>query len=269
VNSLNRIGVIDSGVGGLTVAREIMRQLPRESISYFGDTARCPYGPRPREEVREFTLQMVSYLLQLDIKALVIACNTATAVVLQEIMASCTLPVIGVIEPGARTAIKETKNGNVGVIGTVGTISSGAYSMALKRINPSVQIYSLACPELVPLVESGIPDKEQARHIVKRSLQPLINCPIDTLILGCTHYPLLSDLIEETMGQEVSLISSAGETARELSALLSHRGLLINGTHGVNPKPKHTFFVSGNASVCKAFASTWMEGSIDLKQVNL
>lgn len=263
----NGIGVIDSGVGGLTVAKEIMRQLPQESILYFGDTARCPYGPRPPQEVRAFTLQMISYLSQFQVKALVIACNTATAVVLQEVSQNVAIPVIGVIDPGARTAIKETKEGKIGVIGTLGTIQSGAYEKALKRINPDVEVFSYACPDLVPLVESGIPDWNRAAEIVRESLRPFTGKQIDTLILGCTHYPLLADLIGEVMGNEVRLINSAEETARELSVVLDYRSMLA----AQNPLPirGHKFFVSGRSSVMEQIAQSFLDAPIDLQHVDL
>lgn len=264
----NGIGVIDSGVGGLTVAREIMRQLPQESILYFGDTARCPYGPRPAHEVRTFTLQMISYLIQHQMKALVIACNTATAVVLHEVSQITPIPVIGVIDPGARTAIKETKNGVVGVIGTEGTIKSGAYEKALKRTNPDVEVYSLACPEFVRLVESGITDQQEALRVVEESLQPFKGVPMDTLILGCTHYPLLSDYISQVMGDQVKLISSAEETARELSVILDYKGILAY-QNPPESQPKHKFFVSGKSQVMEEIARTFLEVPLDLEHVNL
>ncbi|RXT14668.1 glutamate racemase [Ammoniphilus sp. CFH 90114] len=261
------IGVIDSGVGGLTVVREIMRQLPQERVFYFGDTARCPYGPRSTDEVRTFTLQMVSYLLRQKIKALVIACNTATAVVFDEIMQHAPIPVIGVIDPGARTAIKETKSGVIGVIGTVGTIRSRAYEKALKRIAPDVEVYSYACPDFVPLVESGIPDPAAALEIVKNSLQPLTTTSIDTLILGCTHYPLLADVIAQVMGKEVKLINSAKETARELSSVLHYRKLFTENSENV--PPTHKFFVSGSSSVMKVIAQSFLHVPLDLQQVDV
>ncbi|HJV44495.1 MAG TPA: glutamate racemase [Bacillota bacterium] len=263
----NGIGVLDSGVGGLTVAREIMRQLPQESIYYFGDTARCPYGPRPQEEIRAFTLQMIDYLSQLDIKALVIACNTATAVVLKEVEQTSKIPVIGVIDPGARTAIKETKTGKVGVIGTIGTIRSEAYEKALKRIDPTVDVYSMACPDFVPLVESGIHDHQRVLSTVEATLKPMLENPIDTLILGCTHYPLLSDYISQVMGPDVTLISSARETARELSTVLAYQGILQEGC--TLERPRHQFFVSGKAAVMKEIAESWLSAPLEIYQVDL
>lgn len=260
------IGVIDSGVGGLTVVKEVLRQLPREQILYFGDTARCPYGPRPTEEVKEFTKQMIEYLQHFPMKALVIACNTATSVVLQEVVQQSPIPVLGVIEPGARTAIKETRNGNIGVIGTVGTINSGSYERVLKRIDPRLLVQSFACPDLVPLVESGDLNSERALQVVKESLTPLRQ-EVDTLILGCTHYPLISHLIRQAVGDQVSLISSADETARELSAMLSHRKMLANGED--YRSPQHQFFTSGDPRLFKKIADQWLETDIDVQHVKL
>ncbi|MCG3086040.1 glutamate racemase [Anoxybacillus sp. LAT_35] len=253
-NTLERpIGVIDSGVGGLTVAKEIMRQLPKEQIVYLGDTARCPYGPRSREEIRQFTWEMTNYLLGYDIKMLVIACNTATAVALEEIRDTLNIPVIGVVHPGARTALKITKNYHIGVIGTVGTVKSGAYEQALKSINSDVKVESLACPKFVPLVESGQFEGEEAKQIVAESLEPLKDRPIDTLILGCTHYPLLSPLIQQYMGEHVKLICSGDETAREVSTILHHSGLLYTG----NKRREHIFFTTGPKETFQQIASKW------------
>lgn len=238
------IGVIDSGVGGLTVAREIMRQLPNEKIIYLGDTARCPYGPRSKEEIRQFTWEMTEYLISCNIKMLVIACNTATAIVLDEIQEKLEIPVIGVVNPGARTALKITKNLHVGVIGTVGTIASGAYEHALKSINKQVAVDSLACPPFVPLVESGEFEDAKAQEIVADALSPLKSSKMDTLILGCTHYPLLRPLIQEYMGPDVKLICSGAETAREVSTILSFSNLLNQSDDGACPE--HLFLTTGS-----------------------
>ncbi|KEZ51219.1 MULTISPECIES: glutamate racemase [Metabacillus] len=254
---MNRaIGVIDSGVGGLTVAREIMRQLPNEDIIYLGDTARCPYGPRPIEEVRAFTWQMTNYLVSNHhIKMLVIACNTATAIALQEIQDELDIPVVGVVFPGARTAIKVTRNNRIGVIGTVNTVSSGAYEKALKTIKKSVTVESLACPAFVPLVESGDFDNDYAVSIVEDSLFPLKDHPIDTLILGCTHYPVLKDLIENYMGPKVKIISSGDETAREVSTILSYKKAL-NESQEEN---HHLFLTTGSKDLFQRIASQLFE----------
>ncbi|MFT8323300.1 MAG: glutamate racemase [Bacillus sp. (in: firmicutes)] len=253
------IGVIDSGVGGLTVAKEIMRQLPYENIIYLGDTARCPYGPRTGEEVKLFTWEMTRFLLQRDIKMLVIACNTATAVALEEIKAQLPIPVIGVIIPGARTAIKVTKNNNIGIIGTFGTVKSRAYEKALKQINFRVKTESLACPKFVPLVESGEYEGPVAKKIVAETLQPLKNTLIDTLILGCTHYPLLEKVIRKEMGSAVKVISSGEETAREVSTILSHNNKLASCKNETN----HLFFTTGSKDIFARIASNWLEQKIE------
>ncbi|PLR77721.1 glutamate racemase [Bacillus sp. V3-13] len=252
------IGIIDSGVGGLTVAKEVMRQLPAEQIFYVGDTARCPYGPRTSEEVKRFTWEMTQFLLGKNIKMLVIACNTATAVVLDEIRNELSIPVIGVIYPGARTALKVTNNHQIGVIGTEGTIKSGAYETALKSINKRAVVKSLACPKFVPLVESGEFSGPVAKKIVAESLQPLKNKGLDTLILGCTHYPLLEGLIKNTMGSGVKVISSGEETAREVSTILHHNRMLNSSDND----PEHQFFVTGSRAIFTKIASQWLKKRI-------
>ncbi|MED0714840.1 glutamate racemase [Aeribacillus composti] len=258
---MNRpIGVIDSGVGGLTVVKELMRQLPKEELIYLGDTARCPYGPRPKTEIRQFTWELTNYLiLNFHIKMLVIACNTATAVVLKEIQEQLDIPVIGVIQPGARAAINATRSGHIGVIGTKGTISSGAYVRALKTINSSVIVESLACPEFVPLVESGEFEGERAEYIVAESLLPFKGKRIDTLILGCTHYPLLRPLIQKYIGKDVKIITSGDETAREVSAILSFHHCLNQEDGNKN----HKFLTTGSKQMFQKIASKWFGHHID------
>jgi len=254
------IGVIDSGVGGLTVTKEIMRQLPYENIIYLGDTARCPYGPRTGKEVKAFTWELTRFLLKKNIKMLVIACNTATAVALDEIKESIPIPVIGVIVPGARTAIKVTKNNHIGMIGTIGTVKSKAYEKALKKINKEVQTISLACPKFVPLVESGEYDGPVARKIVAETLLPLKGTDIDTLILGCTHYPLLGKVIREEMGKKVKVISSGAETAREVSTILHHQDELASSNNVVS----HQFYTTGSSNIFANIASNWLERKIEM-----
>ncbi|APH04181.1 glutamate racemase [Bacillus weihaiensis] len=253
------IGVIDSGVGGLTVAKEIMRQLPKEEIIYLGDTARCPYGPRPANEVTRFTWEMTNYLLEHHhIKMLVIACNTATAIALQEIQEKVKIPVIGVIFPGARTALKVTKNDQIGVIGTVNTIKSAAYEVALKTLNNQVKVESLACPKFVPLVESGEYEGDHAREMIEESLLPFKQSDIDTLILGCTHYPILQTQIEDYMGQAVKIICSGDETAREVSTILSFENILNQDSGEKN----HLFLTTGPKELFEKIASKWFEQPI-------
>ncbi|MDO7906044.1 glutamate racemase [Paenibacillus sp. JX-17] len=248
------IAILDSGVGGLTVAKEVMRQLPREKVIYFGDTARTPYGPRKSEEVRKFTEQIVDYLIQFDPKVIIIACNTATAAALDYISRKVSIPVIGVIHPGARAAITATKTGRIGVIGTVGTIGSNAYASALKQLSPYVGVYSLACPDFVPLVERGEFRSEETTRTIKASLEPIKQQPIDCLILGCTHYPFLTEGIQEVMGPQVKLISSADETARETSTILYDKGKLASGEE----TPVHQFFCSGDPEMFQRIAKQWL-----------
>jgi glutamate racemase len=261
---MNRpIGVIDSGVGGLTVAKEIMRQLPKEQIIYLGDTARCPYGPRPLGEVKKYTWEMTNYLLQFNIKMLVIACNTATAAVLEEIRQKLDIPVLGVIHPGARAAVKVTKNNKIGVIGTIGTIKSMAYEIALQSISSQIKVNGLACPKFVPVVESGEFESEEAYQTVINELKPFIGAEIDTLILGCTHYPLLSPIIQEVIGNNVQLISSGSETAREVSTILYHSHLLNN----TEAKADHLFFTTGTKLTFQKVANKLFQQNIEKIEV--
>ncbi|MRH42935.1 glutamate racemase [Aquibacillus halophilus] len=250
------IGVIDSGVGGLTVASELLRQLPKEQLIYLGDTLRCPYGPRPKEEVVQFTWEMVNFLLQKNIKMLVVACNTATAFTLEQLRLELDIPVIGVIQPGARAAIKMSQNMRIGVIGTEGTINSKAYPNALKNINSKILVNDLACPRLVPMVEEGILSGPEAYKVVNETLQPLKEQNhIDTLILGCTHYPLIREIIQEVIGEHVNVISSGEETAREVSTIMGYNKKLYSGDR----IPKHQFFTTGRLDVFKRIASQWLD----------
>lgn len=240
-----------------------MRQLPREKIMYFGDTARTPYGPRPAEEVTRFTRQIVDYLIQFRPKMIVIACNTATAVALEDIRSRVAIPVVGVIHPGARAANGRTQTGIVGVIGTEGTIRSGAYEQALKQLSPAINVISLACPRFVPLVEQGNFRSRETQEAVETSLQPLKARNIDTLILGCTHYPYLSDTIASVMGKDVMLISSADETAREISTILHDRNRLTREAE----LPVHQFFCSGEPRMFRMIAQQWLGEQIELTPV--
>lgn len=257
------IAILDSGVGGLTVVKEVMRQLPMEKLIYIGDTARAPYGPRSPEEVKNFTAQVVQYLIQFDPKMIVIACNTATAAALDFIRDMVSIPVIGVIFPGARAAIKRTRTKTIGVIGTEGTIRSGAYHKALLRTVRNLNVYSLACPEFVPLVEQGLFSGDHAMEIVNRSLQPLKEKSLDCLILGCTHYPFLQPLIAEAMGADVALISSAEETAREISAILHEKGKLAKTL----APPCHEFYCTHNPQMFRNIAARWLDEEISVASV--
>lgn len=214
------IGVFDSGIGGLTVVRALLEELPQESIIYFGDTARVPYGPKSAETVRRYALQIGEWLVAQGVKCVVVACNTATAHALTALQATLPVPVIGVIEPGAQAATAVSRRRAVGVIGTAGTIASGAYERALRAIDPAIRIQALACPLFVPLVEEGWLEHPATRLIVHEYLAPLRAADIDTLVLGCTHYPLLAPAIAVEAGPGVQLIDSAHETALATARLL-------------------------------------------------
>lgn len=249
------IGFIDSGVGGLTVVKEALKQLPNENILYVGDTARCPYGPRPAEQVIQFTWEMTNYLVDQGIKMLVIACNTATSVALEEIKATLPIPVIGVILPGTRAALKATKNQQIGVIATLGTVKSGAYETALKEKAPELTVSSLPCPKFVSVVESNEYHSSVAKKIVAETLAPLLTKKLDTLILGCTHYPLLRSIIQNVMGESVTLIDSGAETVGEVSMLLDY--FEISNA----PVPGRTiskFYTTGSPKLFKEIAQDWL-----------
>lgn len=250
------IGFIDSGVGGLTVMKEAMKQLPNESFYYMGDTARCPYGPRPVEQVKQFTREMAYFLLEKEIKMLVIACNTATAAVLQELKQELAIPVVGVILPGSRAAIKVTQTRRVGVIGTEGTIQSREYEKAITQKKNSTQVFSLACPKFVPLVESNQFKGAIAKKIVTEALAPLKKDKVDTLVLGCTHYPLLRPIIQNVMGDGVQLIDSGAETLNEVSVLLDYYDLAEVSSEEKNER---RFYTTGSVNMFKRIASEWME----------
>ena len=253
------IGIFDSGLGGLTVASEMMRALPNESILYLGDTARCPYGPRSQAEVREFVLQIGSWLANHRVKMLVIACNTGTAAGLAAAQRTFEVPVIGVVEPGARAAVQATRNRKVGVIATTGTVESGAYSDAVRALDAGVTVFSVAAPKFVDIVEQGlhmgpgsveglIADSSDVfvrpsfYEIARDYLDPLKGVGVDTLVLGCTHFPLLSAAIGQVMGRKVRLISSAQETAREVAEVLGkRRGLAPAGNVA-----RHRFVTTGD-----------------------
>ena len=224
-NNTAPIGVFDSGIGGLTVVRELISQLPNESIIYFGDTARVPYGPKSPDTVLRYSREITSYLKDEGVKAVVIACNTATAHALLALREEFDLPIVGVIEPGARAAVSATKTKHVGVIGTAGTIKSGAYEKEIKRLLPDAAVTAQACALFVPLVEEGWVDSEPTRAIARNYLAPLVTAEVDTLVLGCTHYPLMKTVIGNVIGRDVRLIDSAEETAREAGSVLRANSL--------------------------------------------
>lgn len=223
------IGMFDSGVGGLTVLREAMRQLPGESLLYFGDTARVPYGSKSREVITRYALEIGQFLIHEQVKLLLVACNTASAYALPALSGRFSVPVVGVIDPGARAALRATRTGRIGVIGTEGTIDSQAYGEAIRRQDPKAEVFGQPCPLIVPLVEEGWLDKPVTGEIVKEYLSPLLAKKIDTLVLGCTHYPLLKGLLAKVAGRGVTLIDSAEETARVVGERLRQDGLAADG----------------------------------------
>src|SRR5512146_7876 len=226
------IGLFDSGIGGLTVLKEIVRALPDENIIYLGDTARVPYGIRSAETVTRYSFENTQFLLSQEIKLLVVACNTASAISLEAVKKEYPLPVIGVLEPGARAAATATRTRKVGVIGTEATIGSGAYEKAIRRIAPDAEVISLACPLFVPLAEEGWTDNDVARLVAEKYLSPLRGSGIDTLVLGCTHYPLLKSVIGGAVGPGITLSDSATETAREVADVLEKLKWQGNGKGG-------------------------------------
>ncbi len=219
------IGVFDSGVGGLTVVKELIKELPKEDIIYFGDTARVPYGTKSPSTVKRYSIENTLFLLKFNVKLLVIACNTSSAIGLSLLQKFFSIPIIGVIKPGAKAAIRSTRNSRVGVIGTHATISSGAYEREIKHLNNNVKVLGQSCPLFVPLVEEGWIKDEIAKSVAVKYLAPLKKKKIDTLILGCTHYPLLRPIIQDVMGKDVKLVDSAEETAKEAKDLLEECGL--------------------------------------------
>ncbi|MCR5488387.1 MAG: glutamate racemase [Lachnospiraceae bacterium] len=256
------IGVFDSGVGGLTVFRELMELMPEERIVYFGDTARVPYGSKSRETVTDYSRQIIRFLRTQDVKAIVVACNTASAVALDEIEGETDIPIIGVVKPGALAASRVTKNGRIGIIATEATISSGIYEKYLKEIRPQMKIFGKACPLFVPLVEEGWLKDRITEEIAERYLTGLKGCGIDTLVLGCTHYPMLEGAIRQIMGEEVVLVNPAYETARECRAMLMEQGLLSE--KGIGPEEKaYHFFVSDAAEKFKSVANMFLPMGIE------
>ncbi|MCR4807806.1 MAG: glutamate racemase [Lachnospiraceae bacterium] len=251
------IGVFDSGVGGLTVAREIMRQIPNERIIYFGDTARVPYGSKSKTTITKFTKQIIRFLMTQKVKALVIACNTMSAYAIDEVEQDVELPVIGVVKPGARVAASQTQNKRIGVIATEGTIGSGMYERFITNIDPTVQVLGKACPLFCPLVEEGMLDDPVTDEIARRYLKDLMDKDIDTLIMGCTHYPLLAPALKRLVGDKVRLVNPAYETARELKVMLENDGLLNDLPFGQDDR--HEFYVSDLADKFRRFAANILD----------
>ncbi|TDY47849.1 glutamate racemase [Alicyclobacillus sacchari] len=247
------IGVFDSGIGGLTVMRAIQQRLPHESVIYFGDRARCPYGDRPPKEVVRFSEEIADYLFAIGVKLLVVACNTATAVALRHLQERLPIPVVGVIAPGAAAAVETTRNRRIGVIGTSVTVASHAYQEAICAIAPDIAVHELACPLFVPLVERGQLEGDHVEAVVKQSLKPLAGSGIDSLVLGCTHYPLLAPAIRRVMGAAVQVISSADATADHVARLLAQLHLL----HVDAGRPEYRYLTSGDPASLKLALANW------------
>lgn len=246
--SARPIGMFDSGVGGLTVARAVLDQLPDESLVYIGDTAHAPYGPRPLPEIRRLALRVMDHLVEHEgVKALVIACNAASAACLRDARERYDVPVVEVIVPAVRRAAAATRSGRVGVIGTEATVTSGAYEDAFAAA-PGVEVVSAACPRLVDFVERGVTTGRQLLGLTESYLEPLREAGVDTLVLGCTHYPLLTGVISLVMGEEVTLVSSAEETAKELYRTLVRGQLVVEHPPEDHPLPRHRFLATGDVA---------------------
>lgn len=252
------IGIFDSGVGGLTVVQEIMNQLPNEEIIYFGDTARVPYGSKSKETVTKYSKQIIRFLLTKNIKAIIIACNTASSNSLEEVKKTFDIPIIGVVEPGAIMAYENTKNNRIGIIGTEATIRSKSYTNAIKRHNKKIITFSFPCPLFVPLAEEGWTNNEISYLVAKKYLEQFSNKEIDTLVLGCTHYPLLKEVIQDVVGVNVNLINPALEAAKDLKKLLFSSNCLREGER----LPNHSFYVSDNTTKFEQIAAIALKKSI-------
>jgi len=248
------IGIFDSGVGGLTVARGVFDLLPGEPILYVGDNGRFPYGPRPLEEIRTFALEIAGYLVERDVKMLVVACNSIEVAAIEDVARAHGVPVVGVIDPGVRAAVHMTRNHRIGLIGTQATVESGAYDRAMERTGADVRLFSAACPVFVEHVEAGDTSSEALLEAARRYLVPLEEEGIDTLILGCTHYPMLSGLIQVVMGEDVVLVSSAEETAKDVYATLRSSSLLRGG----GPEPRHEFMTTGDPAQFRSVAQHFL-----------
>jgi glutamate racemase len=257
------IGMFDSGFGGLTVARALIDLLPDEDVVYFGDTGRYPYGPRPLEEVRDFARQIAELLVeQHDVKMVVVACNNASAAALDALRFEHEVPVVGVIEPGVRSLLAATRNRRVGVIATVGTIASGAYQRAVAATRAPVHLSCGACPGFVEFVERGETDSEDVHVLAERLLAPVRQAEVDTLLLGCTHYPFLARTIGDVMGRHVVLVSSADETAFEVRSILAETGLGRRSGRGTG-KGRHTFVSSGDVEWFKRLGGRLLGPEVD------
>ncbi len=255
------IGVFDSGLGGLTVVKELMRLLPHENIVYFGDTARVPYGTKSRESIIRFSIENVSFLLRNRVKMIVVACNTSSSVALSILKRSFDLPILGVIRPGARQAVQLTKNKKIGIIATPTTINSEAYTKNIQAFDPSIKVIGNACPLFVPLAEEGWFEKKVTFDVAREYLKPIIRSKADTVILGCTHYPLLRDVVQKVVGKNVVLVDSGTEVAFEVQELLKNLGL----ERTQKSAPKRHFYVSDQPQHFQKLARQFL--GFDIKNV--
>lgn len=260
------IGVFDSGVGGLTVAREIMRQLPGERLIYFGDTARVPYGSKSKETITRYSRQIIRFLQEKGVKAIVVACNTASALALPQIRTEIAIPIIGVVKPGAKVAAETTRNGRIGVIGTEATIGSQIYTRVIHEHNPKAEVIGKPCPLFVPLVEEGWRKDPITEEIARRYLDSFQSSDIDTMIMGCTHYPLLRSTLRRILGESVTLVNPAYETAQSLKALLEEQDMVNDGLE-TGEVPQYQFYVSDAADKFKEFANTILPCEIEEAQL--
>ena len=262
------VGVFDSGVGGLTVAREIMRHLPNENIVYFGDTARVPYGSKSKDNIIRYSRQIIHFLKTKGVKAIVIACNTASALALDVVREESDIPIIGVVEPGARAALDVSVSKKIGVIGTEATIRSSMYEKIIQGIDPEAVVIGKACPLFVPLVEEGFAKHQVTKEIIDFYLSSFLEMDIDSLILGCTHYPLLRSRIREYVGGKMTLVNPAYETAMDLKKLLEERGMENTGEDQAHAS--YSFYVSDAADKFKQFANSILPYDIETtKQINI
>ena len=259
------IGVFDSGVGGLTVVREIIRQLPDENIVYFGDTARVPYGSKSKNTIIRFSEQIIRFLKTKQVKAIVIACNTASALALDAVRDEFDVPILGVVIPGARAAVDATTNGKVGVVGTEATVQSGMYTKVIQEMNPEIEVIEKACPLFVPLVEEGFKEHHVTQEVIDYYLDSMKKTDIDAMILGCTHYPLLRSKIRAYMGEKIQIVNPAYETAMDLRTLLKEMDMENDGT--VTAASRYEFFVSDAAEKFRKFANTVMP--FDVPETNV
>ena len=262
---MKAIGVFDSGVGGLTVARELISQLPYEDIVYFGDTARVPYGIKSKETVVRFSIENILFLLKQDVKLICVACNTASSLALPVIKNNFKVPIVGVISPGVREAVYATQNKKIGVIGTKGTIKSRSYEKEIRQLDPKVKVTAVACPLFVPFVEEGWLSGDVVLKVARTYLEPLKKAGVDTIILGCTHYPLLKQVIKKVMGNDARLIDSAKQVAIEVKKILAGDGLLNKN----RKKGQHRFFVSDNPEWFSELACRFLgKTPVNVKKAN-